>query len=64
MSHEDKSVTPVTTDSHRGHHFVRRHHRALRCSRLCDLDCKLNRTGHSRLKERGFFPASLVPVSS
>ena len=53
MSHEGKPVTPVTADSQSGHHFGRRpHYRALLCSGVCDLDCKLERTGHSRLKER------------
>jgi hypothetical protein len=55
MSHEDKSVTPVTTDPTVVIISCGPHHPALRCSSVCDLDCKLNRTGHSRLKERGFF---------
>ena len=58
MSHEDKSVTPVTTDSPPWSSF-RAASATERCGVLsaCDLDCKLNRTGHSRLKEG--VPASL-----
>jgi len=61
MSHQDKSVTPVTTDSHNGHHFRRPQYRALLCSGVCDLFCKLSRTGDSRLQGTGFCRGELGP---
>ena len=61
MSHEDKSVTPVTTDSNSGHHyFGQPRYGTLPCSGVCDLDCELERTGILGLRIR-FFPGELGP---
>jgi hypothetical protein len=60
MSHEGKSVTPVTTDSHSGHDFGRPHYRALLRSGVCDLARKIKRTGY-QAPGKGFFRGELGP---